>query len=48
MHARGNVLINKIYMCNADVKENPFKTYCSAFYCSALQCYFDTMSFKKL
>ena len=46
--SRGNVLVKKFSMCNTDVKVKLFKTYCSAFYCSALWCYFDTtcVSFK--
>ena len=48
IYSKGNVLVKKFSICNADVKEKLFKTYCSAFYCNALWSYFDTMSFKKL
>ena len=46
--ARSNVLVKKFAMCNTDVKAKLFNTYYSTFYCSALWCYFDTMSFKRL
>ena len=45
--AKGNVLVKKFSVCNADVQEKLLKTYCSAFYCSDLWCYFDIMSFNK-
>lgn len=48
VYARGNVLVKKFLMCNADVKAKLFKTYCSSFYCSQLWCSFDTTSYRKL
>ena len=48
VYFRGNVVINKFYMCSTDVKLKLFKSYCNSFYGLVTWSVYDDIVFHKL